>query len=405
MSTNKKNKLLVIVFSAGKPPIGSWHQRIKMFNLGFRSKGYDFVHIVPYYAPTPEAKEASPAYVKYCLKPKKTKTRNLRSGLLILLGLMKGAYHLLKAKQVKFIIVPGLNFLQGVIALTISKIRNIPFYAEIADENTHKYSETKGSLVDKLAKYNQIAYEKLILKKANKVFVFTSYLERKYKKLLPEYNNLFLTVPSLIDLEYFDSLKQNDPNEIKQNGIGLLNTDSVKIVYAGACNRTNGLFFFLDAAAKAKEEGCRHFLIFFFFVYGDVEKVKQYCLRKQLTENVLFFSPVLPKYIPAIYSKADILLLPEHGDVIANAGFPGKTSELLASQKAILATRFSDLDRYLTNGVNSCISDVGDNDAYFNNFKLLLSDANLRTQIAESARNTAAKHFDCKTGINIYLNG
>jgi hypothetical protein len=26
----------IIIFSAGKPPIGSWHQRIKMFDIGFK---------------------------------------------------------------------------------------------------------------------------------------------------------------------------------------------------------------------------------------------------------------------------------------------------------------------------------------------------------------------------------
>lgn len=403
MSNPDNIKSSIIVFSAGRPPIGSWHQRFKMFYYGFRENDYDFQHIVPYYAPTFEAFKNSPEYIKYCLKPRKNKTKNIFSLFSSFWGVLKGGYFLLKSSNVAFVIVPSLNFLQGFVAFAVCRVRKIPFYAEIADENGKKFSEEKLSLYDRLAMINQSIYERLILKRADKIFVFTSYLENKYKKMFPANNNILRTIPSLIDIEKFDSLSSCNILEINQPNIDLLYSNKIKIVYAGACNRTNGLFFFLDAASQAMKEHNLEFTIFFFLVYGNTDKVKEYCKEIGLDDNVKIFKPVLPQYIPAIYSKADILILPEHGDVIANAGFPGKTAELLASGKAILSTSFSDLDLYLKNEENSMISELGDAVSYKTNLIKLLINKNLRERIGVGARKTASKYFDCKSGIKLYL--
>ena len=95
--------------------------------------------------------------------------------------------------------------------------------------------------------------------------------------------------------------------------------------------------------------------------------------------------------------------MPEQGDIIANAGFPGKTAELLASGKAILATKFSDLPLYLTNGVNAMISEIGDHITYAQNLEKLIVDKMQRDSIGAHARETALKMFSAKNAINLYV--
>lgn len=375
-----------------------------MFNICFQAHNYELIHLVPYYPPTHEALRISPSFIKYCLKPVNKRKRNLLTPFIAIIGMVKAILFLLRLDDIKFILVPGLNFAQGFAALMVSKRKNIPLYAEIADENTHIFREGKSkSFIDFIAKYNQIAYEKYILKRADKIYVFSTYLLDKYNRMFPEHKDIQLTVPSLIDIDYFDLLTKNNIHEIPQKNIELLNSNYPKIVYAGACNRPNGLFFFLDAAAKIKKVNGIKFYIFFFFVYGDVDKVKQYCEKLDLNENVFFFMPVESKMIPAIYSKADILLLPEQGNIIANAGFPGKTSELLASGKAILATEFSDLKLYLKNEINAMITPIGDFDQYSSNLLRLLTEPELRKSIGLQARNTAQEYFDAKKGVYKYM--
>ena len=62
MVGDKLNKQKVVIFAAGTPPIGSWHQRIRMFEKGFSSKGLELIHIVPYPAPTFETKKSTPKF-------------------------------------------------------------------------------------------------------------------------------------------------------------------------------------------------------------------------------------------------------------------------------------------------------------------------------------------------------
>jgi glycosyltransferase involved in cell wall biosynthesis len=100
--------------------------------------------------------------------------------------------------------------------------------------------------------------------------------------------------------------------------------------------------------------------------------------------------------LPAFYKNCDILFLPEHGNIIANAGFPGKTAELLASGKPIISTKFSDLELYLRHDDNSLLSEIGNQKTYTLNLKRLLDDEQLRQRIGKNARLTAENFFDFK---------
>lgn len=393
-----------IIFSKGKYPIGSWHQRIRMMQKGFKENSVDFRYVVPFPAPIYDSIKESESFVKFILKPvEERRKRNLSSIFFKILGTTKGFFFLLKQKDIEFIILPGLDFFEGLLVFTVCKIEKIKFYAEIADEIGKLFSEEKLSFIDKLAKYNQILYEKFILKKADRIFLFTNYLENKYKKNING-DKLFRTIPSMIDLNSFIQQQSNNITEIKQDKINiLLQKDSVRIVYAGACDRTNGLKFSLECFAEIINKINIKVEIIFFFVYGNVDKVKAICNKLNIIDYVYFFKPVYPKYIPAIYDHADILVLPEHGDVVANAGFPGKTSEYLASGKAIISTIFSDLTDYLINEYNAMISPIGDKKTYCANLKRLIEDKDLREKLGSNAIKTAKEKFDAKEAVKIYL--
>ena len=393
-----------IIFSKGKYPIDSWSQRIRMMQKGFQHNNVEFNYIIPFPAPTFESKENSEDFVKFILNPvKRRRNRNLLAVFLKIYGTIKGGIYLIKQKNIDFIILPGLDFLEGIIIIFICKFKHIKFFAEIVDENGKLYSEEKLSAVDHLAKYNQIIYEKLILKRADKIFVISNYLEKKYRKKFPN-KEIKRTVPSIIDLNYFYTQQINNILEIKQKGINiLLKENPVKIVYAGACNRTNGLKFFLECFADVVQKINIDVKIIFFFVYGNVEKIKGICDSLHILDYVSFFDPVYPKYIPAIYKHSDILLLPEHGYIIANAGFPGKTSEYLASGKAIIATDFSDLSEYLINEENAMISPIDDKKKYGINLLKLIKNKNLREYIGSNAIKTAKEKFNARKAVKVYL--
>jgi len=286
----------------------------------------------------------------------------------------------------------------------VVRLKKIKLYAEIADENGKKYLEEKPNLVEILAKYNQELYERFILSKCDRVYIFTDYLEKKISSRIDN-KRIYRTVPSIIDITSFNSQKKNNILEINQANIAeLKRNDRIKITYAGACNRTNGLEFFLRCFSNVIKQKDVNVKIFFFFGYGNVDKVKAICNELDISDYVHIFSAVFPKFIPSIYHHSDILVLPEHGDVVADAGFPGKTAEYLASGKAIIATDFSDLSKYLINGYNAMICDRGDSNRYSENLLSLLLGENLRKTIGKNAYQTALNKFNVKSAMTAYLN-
>jgi glycosyltransferase involved in cell wall biosynthesis len=130
-----------------------------------------------------------------------------------------------------------------------------------------------------------------------------------------------------------------------------------------------------------------------------VNEIKEYSEKLGIDKQVHIFEDVPFQYIPAIYKKSDVLILPEMGKEVANAGFPGKTSEYLAAGKAIIATDFSNIKDVLKHEKNVMISPVGDVPLYSENFVRLITDSSLRDYLGRNAIQTAIEKFDYRKGV------
>ncbi len=238
--------------------------------------------------------------------------------------------------------------------------------------------------------------------KVDRIYVLSSFLENKYNRL-PSYTEgkVIRSAPTFVDIEEFDDLSNR--YDISTIFPEIVDSSDITISYAGSCVRTNGLFFFLNALSKVVENNKIRVRVFFVFHIGDLNKVSDYVNSLGLGDMVQIFGKTNPNYIPSLYKKSDILVLPEHGNEIANAGFPGKTGEYLISGKAIIATNFSDLSSYLFNNENSMISEIEDLEAYILNLEKIILDRNLRERIGISAIKTAKAHFDFKKASMKYV--
>ena len=123
-------------------------------------------------------------------------------------------------------------------------------------------------------------------------------------------------------------------------------------------------------------------------------------MELKILNNVYIQDAIPQKYIPAIFDQfADYLFIPEHGDICANAGFPSKTAELMGAGKPIIATNFSDLSKYLKDGYNAMLSDVGDRVNYMSNLEKLIFDKQLCERLLTNSKKDALKYFDYKKGV------
>jgi glycosyltransferase involved in cell wall biosynthesis len=393
-----------VIVAESTYPVGSMSIRIRMWAKGFNENNVDTKIFIVAPRPTYYNLENSESYVAFALSPTYRKSRS--SKLLYfyqrLVGFRNLHKFLKKEKNLSFVIMSWPNIMIGVLLVAYCKKNNVRLFFDKGDENARLIDKKNRSLIDYLAKQNQKLFNKYIIPRVNVLYVVSSYLEKKYKSLYPELN-VKKSLPTLIDYVEFQNNQNNDINEVDQKGFAIFNSEQPKIFYAGSCERTNGLFFFLESAAHLLTNKSANFEIIFILVDGDIEKIKKFCLRLEISDHVTFLNPVLPKYMPAIYKKVDVLVLPEQGTIIANAGFPGKTGEYLASGKAIIATVFSDLTDYLKHGYNSMLSQIGDKEAYQNNLKRLISDSRLRAELGENALRTALEKFDYKKGVLRYI--
>ena len=102
----------------------------------------------------------------------------------------------------------------------------------------------------------------------------------------------------------------------------------------------------------------------------------------------------MQEYIPARYKQAEVLILPEMGKEVAQAGFPGNTAEYMSVGKPIITTDFSNIKDVLQHEYNCLMSPLGDDAGYQKNITALLDDETLRFRLGKNAVESAVKTFD-----------
>jgi glycosyltransferase involved in cell wall biosynthesis len=238
------------------------------------------------------------------------------------------------------------------------------------------------------------------LPQVDTLFVVSEYLEEKYKRTHGNLN-IKRSVPSYLDYDLFLQYQKADIFKLPNYNFDILRNDSVKILFSGTCIFTNGLTFFLDCVSQLilSNSSLKVDIIFLFFK-GHVDFIRNYTHKIGLEDYVTIYENIYFQHIPAIYTYVDILVLPEMGEIIAKAGFPGKSAEYLASGKAIISTDFSNLKDYFFHEINCLMSPLQDRTSYSENLLRLINDEELRVKLGLNAIKTARKYFDYKKAVN-----
>jgi glycosyltransferase involved in cell wall biosynthesis len=394
-----------IIIYNGTYPSGSWPQRVRLTSRGLKYYGIETKILISFWPPLVEEKKESDDNVIFLWKPVLNKTYEHNKFLYLfyyLFGILKGYFFLRKQKNLDFIIFAQGSFLECFLIKNYCKRNNIKFIIDLVDENAKKY-EKKSSIKDIIGVINRDLYEKVILKKCDYLFVISSYLYEKYKRLYPNLE-IIRSTPSLIDLDEFNERKKINLENVLVDKYEYLKSKKNKFLYAGSCARPNGIFFFIENLIELNKRLDFDYFLIFFISEGNIKILEDKLNELNLIDKYFIQNAVPQKFIPAIYENlADYLILPEHGLITANAGFPSKTAELLAAGKPIIATKFSDLAEYLINEKNALISELGNKKDYQKNLEKVLFDKKLCEQISINAIKTAEEFFDYKKGIRKFV--
>jgi glycosyltransferase involved in cell wall biosynthesis len=181
------------------------------------------------------------------------------------------------------------------------------------------------------------------------IFCISQYLIEFYKNIGIDERKLFL-IPGTVDYNRFN-LNYEAPLPYEY------------IAYCGSLTLLkDGVNILIESFSKISDKfpDIRLVLIGKGNTAGEEDQLRQLVVRLKREDRIIFAGQISRTVIPAYLTNAKILALARPKSLIADAGFPSKLTEYLATGKPIAVTDVGEIPNYLINNVNAFLS-VSDN--------------------------------------------
>lgn len=220
----------------------------------------------------------------------------------------------------------------------------------ILERSEHPLKMYKNNVWGKILGYFRVAFE---IRLCSYIFCISDYLLDFYKNKGANIKKLF-KVPSTVDVRRFT---QSYPNPVNYKYIcycGSLTKqkDGVDILitsFANIAKRFPDINLLLIGKADTHDEQ-----IYFMNLASDYK----------IEDRVLFTGKLPRKEIPAYLCNAEILTLARPRSMVADAGFPSKLTEYLATGQPVVVTKVGEIPAFLTDGVNAFLADPDSPEAF-----------------------------------------
>ncbi len=190
-------------------------------------------------------------------------------------------------------------------------------------------------------------------------------------------------IPITVHLDYF-----------KINGQHV-NKNDLKIFYGGSFAPKDGLNYLLDAFEEVSKKDSNIKLILTGLGNpADVNKIKEKISGSAAKERILFKGFLATDEYYAVLNSCDIFCMTRVNSKFANAGFPFKLGEFLASGKGVIATKVGDVPKYLHNGENSLLINPDSVSEIVQALSTFINNPEKINTLGAAARKTAETNFD-----------
>lgn len=171
--------------------------------------------------------------------------------------------------------------------------------------------------------------------------------------------------------------------------------NSTVVFYGGSFGKKDGFPYLIQGFTQAWKQNKQLRL----YLTGKIAKESitevQNILNRSDAADAIHYFGCLPKEVYYTHvANADILCMPRVNSLFANSGFPFKLGEYLASGNAVIATRTSDVEKYLTHKKDAFLIAPENADAICDAIMELTTDQQLRISIGEAGKQIAQDHFD-----------
>ena len=215
------------------------------------------------------------------------------------------------------------------------------------------------------------------------IVVISSYLEEKCRMLTRGKVPVHY-MPISVDMDRFPE------KSISMN-------QTVSLFYAGSFGKKDGVPVLLDAFDRLAGRYKNMHLVL--TGRGDKEAMKEFFARMKLSPNkdrIEFKGYLDEKDYYSLLNDADIPCMTRVDVAFAHAGFPFKLGEFLATGKPVIASRVSDVDKFLVHGHNAMLVQPGSSAEICEAAEFLIDNPESAAAIGLRGREGARSFFDYK---------
>ncbi|MFA5973138.1 MAG: glycosyltransferase family 4 protein [Lentimicrobiaceae bacterium] len=238
----------------------------------------------------------------------------------------------------------------------------------ILERSEHPLRHYQGSGFNKIiGELN--AYSEAFL--CNGIFCISQYLIDFYQNRNINHKKLFL-VPSTVDNERFQ-VSGNSPLNFQY------------ILYCGSLTiMKDGVNILIESFAKISEKYSKMNLVL--IGKGDIAEeeviIKELVVSLNIEKRVIFLGQMSREKIPLYLNNAKILALARPKSIIADAGFPSKLTEYLATGVPVVVTKVGEIPEYLSDNDNAFLSEPDSVNAFADKLDFVLSNYEFASEVA-----------------------
>lgn len=258
-------------------------------------------------------------------------------------------------------------------------------------ENIYAHNSKKASLIHCMLNLSKLFFVKYLAKIGDLCFGISDALVALCKQLTKEQIPVLL-LPISVDVEKVCSYK----NDVK-------NADEIAVFYGGSFGQKDGIAYLIEGFTRAWQQDKRLKL----YLTGKIAKesageLEQYIMQSDAKEAIQYLGCLPTEAYYDRMANSDILCMLRVNSVFANSGFPFKLGEYLASGNAVIATRTSDIEKYLTHKQNAYLIKPEDSELIAEAILALAGDEALRKKIGTAGQMVAKENFDANK-VSMYM--
>jgi glycosyltransferase involved in cell wall biosynthesis len=267
--------------------------------------------------------------------------------------------------------------LKNIVILLFGKMMGYKIIFDIIEDNRF---ESHVSFINKLRLKTS-----LVLFKISRWFTgaYVAISDHLYKRaeLIAKGKVPVYLVPITVNLNYFEKINYEPGKELK-------------IFYGGSFGAKDGLEYLISAFdAISKADPNIKLILTGLGNKQDLEKIQTQINQSAGKERIIYLGFLSSADYYKTLNDCDIFCMTRINSQFANAGFPFKLGEFLASGKGVIATKVGDVSNYLndTNALLISPNSVSELTAALLTF---IKDPGKIKSLGAEARRTAEAHFD-----------